>query len=64
MNHIIIYWIEALYEIGFAILEPVTSLVRGQAKRNTAFAEIGKKEENPPPRLNRGAEIDIMAANE
>ena len=31
-NHIIIYRIEAFYEIGFAIREPVTSLVRGQAK--------------------------------
>ena len=31
-NHIIIYWIEAFYKIRFAILEPVTSLVRGQAK--------------------------------
>ena len=31
-NHIIIYWIEVFYEIGFAILEPVTSLVRGHGK--------------------------------
>ena len=29
-NHIIIYWIEVFYEIGFAILEPVTSLVRDE----------------------------------
>ena len=31
-NHIIIYWIEAFYEIGFAIQEYVTSLVRGYGK--------------------------------
>ena len=36
-NHIIIYWIEAFYEIRFAIQEPVTSLVRGHGKRNTAL---------------------------
>ena len=59
-NHIIIYWTEAFYEIRFAILESVTSLVRGQAKRNTAFAENDKNVDNPPPRLNRGEEIDIM----
>ena len=59
-NHIIIYWIEAFYEIGFAIQKPITSLVRGQAKRNTAFAENDKNVDNPPPRLNRGAGIDIM----
>ena len=31
-NHIIIYWIEAFYGISFAILEPITSLVRGHGK--------------------------------
>ena len=31
-NHIIIYWIEAFYEIRFAIRETVTSLVRGHGK--------------------------------
>ena len=31
-NHIIIYWIEVFYEIGFAIQETVTSLVRGHGK--------------------------------
>ena len=32
INHIIIYWKKTFYEIRFAIQEPVTSLVRGQAK--------------------------------
>ena len=36
-NHIIIYWIVEPCENHFPILEPVTSLVRGQAKRNTAL---------------------------
>ena len=40
-NHIIIYWIVAPCENCFPIWETVTSLVRGQAKRNTAFAEGG-----------------------
>ena len=31
-NHVVIYWIVVFYEIGFAIQETVTSLVRGQAK--------------------------------
>ncbi|MBR5184945.1 MAG: hypothetical protein IKW19_01480, partial [Akkermansia sp.] len=31
-NHIIIYWIEAFYEICFAIWETLTSLVRGHGK--------------------------------
>ncbi|MBQ3552450.1 MAG: hypothetical protein IJA35_04740 [Clostridia bacterium] len=31
-NQIIIYWIEAFYKIHLTIQEPVTSLVRGQAK--------------------------------
>ena len=31
------YWIEVFYEIRFMIQEPVTSLVRGHGKRNTAL---------------------------
>jgi len=53
----------SILEIRFTIQEPITSLVRGQGKRNTGFAENGKNVDNPPPRLNRGDGIDITPRN-